>query len=135
MNSLNNNFESMFSKMENFVSTKTVVGEPLIMGDITIIPLVDVTFGLGAGSKSALKGKTDRGGSSAGGLGAKITPSAIMVIQNGTVQILNVSNQTAIDKIVNMVPGIMNKLNFSSGARQKFDDEIITGDSQFTDEE
>ena len=49
-----------------------------------------------------------------------------MVIQNGTVQILNVSNQTAIDKIVNMAPGIMNKLNFSAGARQKFDDEIIT---------
>ena len=126
MSTLNENFESMFNKMENFVSTKTVVGEPLIIGDITIIPLVDVTFGVGAGSKSAVKQKSEKGGSAAGGLGAKITPSAIMIIQNGNVQILNVSNQTAVDKIVNMAPGILNKLNFSSGARQKFNDEIIT---------
>ena len=126
MSNLNENFETMFNKMENFVSTKTVVGEPLKIGDITLIPIVDVTFGLGAGSKSSLKAKEEKGGSAGGGLGAKITPTAIMVIQNGTVQILNVSNQTAIDKIVNMAPGIMNKLNFSAGARQKFDDEIIT---------
>lgn len=134
MSTLNENFESMFSKMENFVSTKTVVGEPLEIGDITIIPLVDVTFGVGAGSKAAAKAKEERGNSATGGLGAKITPTAVMIIQNGTVQILNVSNQTAIDKIVNMAPGIMNKLNFSAGVRQKFDDEIIS-DRDINDKE
>lgn len=131
MSTLNSNFDTLFSKMENFVSTKTVVGEPVTMGDITIIPLIDVAFGVGAGSKSAGKEKesTDSG---AGGLGAKISPSAIMVIQNGNVQILNVSNQTAIDKIVNMAPGIINKLNFSAGAKEAaasssaFKDETIT---------
>ncbi|MBQ9519786.1 MAG: sporulation protein [Firmicutes bacterium] len=126
MSTLNDNFETLFSKMENFVSTKTVVGEPIKIGDMTLIPLVDVSFGLGAGSKSSLKEKHEKGGSAAGGLGAKISPTAIMIIQNGNVQILNVSNQTAIDKIVNMAPGIMNKLNFSAGARHKFEDEIIT---------
>ncbi len=128
MSNLNENFETMFNKMENFVSTKTVVGEPLRLGDITLIPLVDVSFGMGAGSKSTAKEKNERGGSASGGLGAKISPTAIMVIQNDTVQIINVKNQTAIDKIANMAPSIMNKLNFSAGARHKFDDEIITTD-------
>ncbi|MBR6400335.1 MAG: GerW family sporulation protein [Firmicutes bacterium] len=126
MSNLNENFDTMFNRMENFVSSKTVVGEPIKIGDTTIIPLVDVSFGMGAGQKSAVKAKAEKGGSAAGGMGAKISPTAIMIIQNGAVQILNVSNQTAIDKIVNMAPGIMNKLNFSSGARQKFEEEIIT---------
>ncbi len=126
MSTINENFETMFNKMENFVSTKTVVGEPMHIGDITLIPLVDVAFGVGAGSKSTIAGKDERGGSGAGGLGAKISPTAIMLIQNGSVQIINVTNQTAIDKIVNMAPGILNKLNFSAGAKHKFEDEIIT---------
>jgi Uncharacterized conserved protein len=127
MSNLNDNFETMFSKMENFVSTKTVVGEPMVLGDITIIPLVDVTFGLGAGSSEGQKpDKGHNSDSAAGGLGAKISPTAVMIIQNGTVQILNVSNQTAVDKIMNMAPGIMNKLNFSAGARQRFEDEVIS---------
>lgn len=134
MSNLNENFEAMFNKMENFVSTKTVVGEPMHIGDMTIIPLVDVAFGLGAGSRSAVKAKAEKGGSAAGGIGAKISPTAIMIIRGGSVQILNVSNQTAIDKIVNMAPGIMNKLNFSAGAKQKFEDEIITDKKDETEE-
>ena len=126
MSNLNDNFETMFSKMENFVSTKTVVGEPMKLGDTTIIPLVDVTFGLGAGSKNGKQQDKGVSDSAAGGLGAKISPTAVMIIQDGTVQILNVSNQTAVDKIMNMAPGIMNKLNFSAGARQRFEDEVIT---------
>lgn len=127
MSTLNENFESMFSKMENFVSTKTVIGEPIKIGDMTLIPLVDVAFGLGAGSKNE-KGAEAKGlsDSAAGGLGAKISPTAIMIVQNGNVQILNVRNQTAVDKIMNMAPGIINKLNFSAGTRQQFEDEVIT---------
>ncbi len=134
MSNLNENFEAMVNKMENFVSTKTVVGEPIKVGDMTIIPLVDVAVGLGAVSKSSVKAKEEKGGGAAGGLGAKISPTAIMIIQNNSVQILNVSNQTAIDKIVNMAPGIMNKLNFSAGARHKFEDEIITDKKDDTEE-
>ncbi len=125
MSNLNENFDAMFNRMERFVSSKTVVGEPIRIGDITIIPLVDVAFGMGAGQNSSVE-KVRKGGSAGGGMGAKITPTALMIIQDGSVQIMNVSNQTAIDKIVNMVPGVMNKLNFSSGARQKFEEEIIT---------
>ena len=39
---------SMMKGMEGFLSSKTVVGEPTQIGDTTIIPLVDVTFGVGA---------------------------------------------------------------------------------------
>ena len=64
MDKLNTTMESLYKGMENFVSTKTVVGEPVTIGDTIILPLVDVSFGMGAG---AFKGDAkEKGG---GGIG------------------------------------------------------------------
>lgn len=117
MSSLNSNFDALFGKMENFVSTKTVVGEAVTFGDVTVIPFVDVSFGVGAGSTSSSADK-DNKESGMGGLGAKISPSAVMVIHDGNVQMVSVKNQSAVEKLVNMAPGILSKLNFSSGVKK-----------------
>ncbi|MBR1442665.1 MAG: GerW family sporulation protein [Firmicutes bacterium] len=113
MSELNSNLEALFSKMEGFVNTKTVVGDAMTIGDVIIVPLVEVMFGVGAGStdNSEDKNKKQMG---AGGLGAKIAPTAIMVIQNGTVQLVNVKDQSSVNKLIDMVPGILSKLNLSS---------------------
>ena len=59
MASENNNFqstvESLFKGMDSFITTKTVVGETITVGDTIILPLVDVTFGVGAGAFSGEK--------------------------------------------------------------------------------
>ena len=78
-----NNFKdtvnSLFKGMDGFVSAKTVVGDAIHVGDTIILPLVDVSFGVGAG---AFEGdKKNNGG---GGLAGKMTPCAVLVIQNGT---------------------------------------------------
>lgn len=114
MSNLNANLETLFGKMEDFVSTKTVVGEPLTIGDMIIIPLVDVAFGVGAGSTDSAAEK-DKKESGAGGLGAKISPSAVIVInKSGEIQLVNIKNQNAVNKLIDMVPGIAGKLNFGS---------------------
>jgi len=108
-NDLNSNFEALFGKMENFVSSKTVVGEPIHIGEVIILPLVDVVFGAGSGTGAGgADGKNNSAG--AGGLGAKITPSAVIVIQNGNVQMVNVRNQDSLNKLIDMAPGILDKL-------------------------
>lgn len=107
--SSNNNFEttvaSLFKGMDSFVTTKTVVGEAVHIGDTIILPLVDVSFGVGAGAWS-----DDKKNTGGGGLGAKITPSAILVISNGTTKLVNVKNQDTITKILDMVPDIVDKV-------------------------
>ena len=114
MSNLNSNLETLFSKMENFVSTKTVVGEPITIGDMVIVPLVDVAFGVGAGSSDGSDSDKNSKESGAGGLGAKISPTAIIVInKEGDIQLVNVKNQNAVNKLIDMVPGIANKLSFS----------------------
>ena len=125
----NESVNVLFDKVEDLVSTKTVVGEAIIIGDITLLPLIEVSVGAGVGSNVGEKQTTGSGG----GVGAKITPSAIMVIQNGTVQVMHLKNQDAISKLIDMAPGVINKLNFSSvfGDRNKKD---VAPDVKFEEE-
>ena len=54
-NSFNNTVESLFKGMDSFITTKTVVGDAIHIGDTIILPLVDVSFGVAAGAFSAEK--------------------------------------------------------------------------------
>jgi len=100
------NLESLFKGMDNFLTTKTVVGDAISFDDGTIIlPLVDVSFGVAAGS-FAEDSKKNKG---AGGLGGKITPSSVLVIRDGVTKLVNVKNQDSITKILDMVPDFVNK--------------------------
>ena len=108
----NNTFEStvssLFKGMDHFISSKTVVGDAITVGDTIILPLVDVTFGVGAGASA---GEAKNNG--AGGLGGKISPSAVLVIQDGTIRLVYVKNQDAVTKVLDMIPDFVNK--FTSG--------------------
>lgn len=105
----NNNFDvtvsSLFKGLEQVMSTKTVVGEPQIIGDTIIVPLMDVSFGMGAGAFN--KEKKDSG---AGGIGGKMSPSAVLVITNGDARIIPVKTTDPVSKIIDMVPGTVNKV-------------------------
>lgn len=48
-NNTGNNLEILMNKIEDFVSSKTVVGEAVKIGEVTLVPLVDVSVGVGAG--------------------------------------------------------------------------------------
>lgn len=105
-NNFNNTVESLFKGMDSFITTKTVVGDAVKFDDGTIIlPLVDVSFGVGAGAFSKDSGKSNAGG----GMGGKITPSAVLVIQNGSTKLVNVKNQDSVTKILDLVPDVLNK--------------------------
>ena len=113
-NEVGNNLDILFNKMENFISSKTVVGDAVKVGEVTLIPLVDVNVGVAAGA-----GEKGQGG---GGLGAKIMPSAVIAIYNGNVQLINIKNQDTISKLIDMAPGIVSKLNFGSAFGKKSED-------------
>ncbi len=118
MASFNENLETMFNKLDNFVSSKTVVGEPIEMSGITIIPLIDVSFGMGTGSSDSRQDKNGKS-SGAGGMGAKMSPSAVMVVANGSVQLINVKDSNSVNKLIDMVPGIVNKISFFNNEKDE----------------
>ncbi|MCL2461859.1 MAG: sporulation protein [Defluviitaleaceae bacterium] len=128
---LNSSLEGLFGKMEKFITSKTVVGEPVNINGVILIPLVEVTFGVGAGvantstlgdkAKDGDKSKGDGKDYGGGALGGKIIPSAVVVIMDGTVQMVNVKNQESVNKLIDMVPGILAKFNLGSLFNKKSD--------------
>lgn len=110
-NSFNNTVESLFKGMDSFITTKTVVGDAIHIGDTIILPLVDVSFGVAAGAFSQ-----EKKNNGAGGMGGKIMPSAVLVIQNGTTKLVNIKNQDGITKVLDMVPDFVNKFTSKNDA-------------------
>ena len=100
----NETVSSLFNGMEGFLTSKTVVGEPIYIKDTIILPLVDVSFGMGAGAFEA-----DKKNKSGGGIGGKLTPSAVLVIRDGQTKLVNVKNQETIVKLLDMVPVVIDK--------------------------
>ncbi len=122
--------ESLIAGMDSILSSKTVVGNPIKIGDTTIIPLVDVSFGLAAGAGNESRNYSKN--SSAGGMGGKVTPSAIIVIKDGTTRLLSVKNQDSITKIMDMVPEVIHRISKDKKGGPE-DDELK--EAAFPDEE
>ena len=93
------NFENtvgaLMSSLENYVSTKTIVGEPIQYKDIVVFPMADVSFGVAAG---ACNKETKNNG------------AGVLMIQNGTSKVVNIKDKDSINKLIEIIPDIMNKL-------------------------
>lgn len=105
-NQFKNVIDSLMKGMDSVLTTKTVVGEPTQVGDTIILPLVDVTFGAGAGTGINADRKTNKGG---GGMGGKMTPSAVLIVKNGSVRLVNIKNQDTVTKILDMIPDVLDR--------------------------
>ena len=121
-----NNFkgtvEALFQGMDAVISSRTVVGDAIHINDTIILPLVDVSFAVGAGAFNGDKSgeKKEKG---AGGLGGKMTPSAVLVIQNGTTRLVNIKNQDTITKILDMVPDVIDR--FTTGKEERMTEKDV----------
>ncbi len=104
-NSFKNNIDALIGGMEGYLNTKTVVGDAIKVGDSYLLPIADVSFGLGAG----VFGNDDKA-KGGGGVGAKITPTAMLVVTDGNPRILSLKdNPGLLEKIIEIAPGIISK--------------------------
>lgn len=119
-NNFNATVESLFKGLDGFLTTKTVVGDAVKFDDGTIIlPLVEVSFGVGAG---AFAGDTKN--NAGGGMGGKISPSSVLVIKDGTSKLVNIKDQDSVTKILDMVPDLINKFTKGSKKKEEVDEKV-----------
>ena len=110
-NSMKESFDSLFTNLEKFIKTETVVGEPIVVGEVTLVPIISVMFGCGTGGGTGSDNKGMTGNGSGGGGGARISPNAILVIKKDEVTMLPVKGKNNLDNLINMVPDIVSKIN------------------------
>ncbi len=109
----------LLEKLENLIATKSVVGETINVDGVLIIPFIDVSFGVGIGSSSGESTEKGKGGADGGGAGAKMSPSAVLVVNGDTVQLVNIKNQDSLNKLIDMVPNVLNKFNLNLGSKDE----------------
>lgn len=110
---IDSSIELVFDKLEKFLKTETVIGEPIQIGDITLIPIITVSFGCGGGSG---QGKDSKGSDGVGGgigIGAKVSSDAMLIIKDGEATILPIKQKQSMEKLINMVPELVKKFDIN----------------------
>ncbi len=113
---LPNMLQDTISKIREMVDVNNVNGEPIVVGDISIIPVSKVSVGFGGGgsdfvSKNPNKQDTPFGGGAGGGV--KVTPICFLIVKDGNVRMMPVATpaNTTADRIVEMVPDTLDKIS------------------------
>ena len=103
--------DSLIKDIDGFVAAKTVVGEPIRIGETIVVPLADVSFAVGAGSFGS-KSKNDGGGA-----GGRMNPCAVLIIQDGSTRLVSVKNMDGVSKALDLIPDLVNR--FAPGGTEK----------------
>ena len=119
---LPNMLQDTISKIREMVDVNNVIGEPIVVGDVTIVPVSKVSVGFGGGGSDYVKnvGTNEPFGGGVGG-GVKVTPICFLVIKDGNGRMMPgaaPANTTA-DRIVEMVPDTLDKISAFIDSRSK----------------
>ena len=112
---LPNMLERTLAKLREMVDVSSVIGDPIVVGDVTILPISKVSVGFGGGgsdyTKSGVSNDVPFGGGLGGGV--KVPPIAFLVVKGESVRMIPVAapaNTTA-DRVVEMVPDVLDKIS------------------------
>ncbi|MFW5786900.1 MAG: GerW family sporulation protein [Halanaerobiales bacterium] len=115
MNETKNVLESMYDRLDHFLKTETVIGDPIEVGSVKLIPIISTSFGLGGGFGEDNEANAGGGG----GLGCKISPDAILVVRDDNVEMLPVKSKKSLEKLFEQVPEIISKLDKGKENKEK----------------
>lgn len=100
---------ALFSELEKIFHANTIVGEPIVAGNVTVIPISSISFGAGNGGGDSLDNKSGTNSGGGAGAGGKITPVAVIVIKDDEVSVLPLSHRSPLDNVMSLVPDIISK--------------------------
>lgn len=109
---VNKIMENTLEKMREMVDVSTIIGEPMVTGDTTLIPVSKVTYGFTSGGTDlpSKQGAELFGGGGGGGI--SITPVAFIVIQNQKVRLMQIDNYTSsADRAISMIPELIDQIS------------------------
>lgn len=109
---VNKIMENTLEKMREMVDVSTIIGEPMVTGDTTLIPVSKVTYGFTSGGTDlpSKQGAELFGGGGGGGI--SITPVAFIVIQHEKVRLMQIDNYTSsADRAISMIPELIDQVS------------------------
>ena len=120
--------QALFGGMESLLQSKTVVGDPIEVGNTVLIPLMEISAGLASG---ALKNNAHNNG--AGAMSARISPIAMIVIQGDRVRLVSVREQDVFTRLLDSVPDVISRIkggSISDEAKAQAEDVLSNMDAK-----
>ena len=120
--------QALFGGMESLLQSKTVVGDPIEVGNTVLIPLMEISAGLASG---ALKNNAHNNG--AGAMSARISPIAMIVIQGDRVRLVSVREQDVFTRLLDSVPDVISRIkggSISDEAKAQAEDVLSNMDAE-----
>lgn len=131
-NGVSAKIEATINQIKNVVDVNTVIGQPIVVGDVTILPVSKVTYGFASGG-SDLPNKTNKDlFAGAGGAGVTLQPLAFLIISEAGVRILEISSKynNGLDRALTMAPDLIDKVKDTISSLKSGDDKGETEEVQ-----
>ena len=126
--------DTTLSKIKDMVDVSTIIGDPVIAGETTIIPISKMSYGFASGG-SDFDGKSGHrcfGGG--GGAGVTVQPVAFLVIHGNNVRLLQIdNNMNSLDKAVGLIPNLVDQVSDllagnSKGKQDKEEEPLVASE-------
>ena len=109
-NNIKQIMDSTMEKLRATVDANIITGTPITVGEITLVPVSKVAFGLATGGSDFPTKSGNQLFGGGGGAGVTVSPIAFLVVSGDNVKMLPVYNElTTVEKMVNMAPEIIEK--------------------------
>ncbi|MDE7260940.1 MAG: sporulation protein YtfJ [Oscillospiraceae bacterium] len=134
-NPINDLMQESMAKIRELADTNTIVGQPIQTPDgVTLIPISRVSMGMGGGGTIFGKKKDTNPEGNLGsgmGVGVHIDPVAFLIVKDGITRVMPVAvpPMNTVDRIVEMVPDVMDKVTNFIDSRKKKEEEPETDES------
>lgn len=118
-NSIKNMLDVTMDKLRAAVDANTVVGNPIEVGNMTLIPVSKVAFGMASGGSdfpTKNEGCAFGGGA---GAGVSVIPVAFLAVSGDSVRVLPISDETTtIDRAIAAAPELLDKVKDTFGKKE-----------------
>lgn len=104
--------ETTMDKIRTMVDANTIIGEKIVVDDVTIIPISKLSFGFASGATDfAGKNNGSKVFAGGGGAGASISPIGFLAVRNGNVRMISVEqSDSAAGRALEMLPETVEKI-------------------------
>lgn len=122
--------KGVVGELREISKSETIIGQPITVGNRTVIPVVKISVGFGAGGGQGEDEKKGSGFGGGGGGGARIEPAAFIIMDDSGVSLLPAVKGKWGD-IIDSIPDVAKKF---SQWREKFKSETESAESEESDD-
>ena len=133
---MNDLLQTTMEKIRDMMDANTVVGKPIEVGGVTVVPVCKISIGYGSGgsdfSQKSQKPENPNAFGGGAGMGVSIVPVSFLIIQEGNVRVVSVEppQATTVERVIDMVPNVVDKVTTMVGKnKSEPEPEIVIEDA------